>query len=159
MAETSSRIAKTENPQVSHEQSDVNVRRILAFGLGLLVAGVVIQLGMWWLFVSLAARTAQLDQPRSPLASSSPRESLPPEPRLQVSPAQDLKELRAAEDALLHSYGWVDQQAGVVRIPIERAMELLAEHWKEEEKGARGKAKGGRTAETGASQTREGEQR
>src|SRR5438034_2680301 len=50
MAETSSRIGKTENPQVSHEQSDVNVRRILAFGLGLLVAGVVIQLGMWWLF-------------------------------------------------------------------------------------------------------------
>jgi len=97
---------------------------------------------MWWLFDYFAARTAQLDQPRSPLASSSPRESLPPEPRLQVSPAQDLKELRAAEDAMLHSYGWVDQQAGVVRIPIERAMELLAEHWKEEEKGARGKAKG-----------------
>ncbi len=142
MAETSSRVGKTENPQVSHEQSDVNVRRILAFGLGLLVAGVVIQLGMWWLFDYFAARTAQLDQPRSPLASSSPRESLPPEPRLQVSPAQDLKELRAAEDAMLHSYGWVDQQAGVVRIPIERAMELLAEHWKEEEKGARGKAKG-----------------
>jgi len=135
MAETSSRIGKTENPQVSHEQSDVNVRGILAFGLGLLVAGVVIQLGMWWLFDYLAARTAQLDQPRSPLASSSPRESLPPEPRLQVSPAQDLKELRAAEDAMLHSYGWVDQQAGVVRIPIERAMEVLAEHWKEEVKG------------------------
>ena len=137
MAETRSRVGKTENPQVSHEQSDVNVRSILAFGLGLLVAGVVIQLGMWWLFDSLAARTAQLDQPRSPLASSSPRESLPPEPRLQVSPAQDLKELRAAEDAMLHSYGWVDQQAGVVRIPIERAMELLAEHGKEEAKGER----------------------
>jgi hypothetical protein len=42
-----------------------------------------------------------------------------------VFPAQDLKETQAAEEALLHSYGWVDRAAGVVHIPIQQAMELL----------------------------------
>jgi cytochrome c oxidase cbb3-type subunit III len=37
-----------------------------------------------------------------------------------------LAELRAAEDAALHSYGWVDRATGIVRIPIDRAMEVLA---------------------------------
>ena len=58
-------------------------------------------------------------------------ERLPPEPRLQLAPGHqihpldDLKRLRADEDALLHSYGWVDRNAGIVHIPIERAKELL----------------------------------
>ena len=51
----------------------------------------------------------------------------PPAPRLQSTPRKDLEQLRAEEDAVLGSYGWVDQQAGVARIPIERAMALLAE--------------------------------
>ena len=60
-----------------------------------------------------------------------PKHKLPPEPRLQgapgheVEPIQELKDLRAAEDALLNSYGWVDRNAGITRIPIERAMDKL----------------------------------
>jgi hypothetical protein len=49
-----------------------------------------------------------------------------PEPRLQVAPAGDLKKLRAIEDAKLRQYEWIDRQAGIAAIPIERAMELLA---------------------------------
>jgi hypothetical protein len=49
-----------------------------------------------------------------------------PEPRLQVAPAADLKKLRAIEDARLHQYEWIDRQAGIAAIPIERAMEILA---------------------------------
>jgi hypothetical protein len=48
-----------------------------------------------------------------------------PAPRLQVDPAADLIELRAREDARLHTYGWVDKKAGVIHIPIERAMDLV----------------------------------
>ena len=51
----------------------------------------------------------------------------PPPPRLQSSPAAELQELRAAEDALLSSYGWVNREAGVIHIPIERAMELIGQ--------------------------------
>ncbi|SRR5579862_483902 len=50
-----------------------------------------------------------------------------PEPRLQVAPEQDLKAMRTRDEAELHSYGWIDRRAGIVRIPIERAMDLLLE--------------------------------
>jgi hypothetical protein len=50
---------------------------------------------------------------------------LPPEPRLQVSAPNDLKQYQAAQGEILNSYGWVDQKAGIVRIPIDRAMDIL----------------------------------
>jgi hypothetical protein len=49
-----------------------------------------------------------------------------PEPRLQVDAPNELRQMRAAEEATLNSYGWVDKEAGVVKIPVERAMEILA---------------------------------
>ena len=48
-----------------------------------------------------------------------------PQPRLEVKPGASLAELRAAEETDLNSYGWVDRKAGTVRIPIDRAMQLL----------------------------------
>ena len=50
-----------------------------------------------------------------------------PEPRLQVDAPNELRQMRAAEEAALNSYGWVDKEAGVVKIPVDRAMEILAE--------------------------------
>lgn len=55
--------------------------------------------------------------------TSSPT-TVAPAPRLQSDPARELAEMRAQEDAILHSYGWVDRPAGVVRIPIEKAIQL-----------------------------------
>lgn len=52
---------------------------------------------------------------------------LPPTPRLQVVPEKDLQHLRASEDARLDTYGWVDRDHNVVRVPISRAMKLLSE--------------------------------
>jgi len=49
----------------------------------------------------------------------------PPFPRLQISPALDLKTFREREDLELNTYGWIDKTAGVVRIPVARAMDLL----------------------------------
>jgi hypothetical protein len=56
-----------------------------------------------------------------------PAERQPPAPRLQVDPKLDLDRLRAEEYARLTTYGWADRERRIVRIPIERAMELLAE--------------------------------
>jgi hypothetical protein len=64
--------------------------------------------------------------PANPLAARYGRTE-PPAPRLQVNPALDIHEHRKAEQAVLASYGWVDKGAGTVRIPIARAMALLAE--------------------------------
>lgn len=48
------------------------------------------------------------------------------QPALQTNAVQDLQQFRASEETKLRSYGWVDKNAGVVRIPIERAMDLIA---------------------------------
>ena len=49
-----------------------------------------------------------------------------PTPRLQSDPAGELRAYRAAQQRELDGYAWVDQEQGLVRIPVERAMALLA---------------------------------
>jgi hypothetical protein len=124
---TSKHLNEPTNPDVRHERSDVSVSGIFIAGMGLLAAAVIIHLIIWWLFDHFVARAARSDRPLPALAARVTGESLPPEPRLQVSPSQDLREMHAAEDAILNSYGWEDQQVGVVRIPIDRALQVLAE--------------------------------
>ena len=80
---------------------------------------------IWLLFDYFDRREARQLPAEYPLAAG--REQLPPEPRLQVNPRDDLRELREREDQVLHSYGWVDRNAGVVRIPIEEAMKLTVQ--------------------------------
>ena len=72
------------------------------------------------------AREARRSGPANPLAALEGRR-LPPAPRLQVNPARDMAELRRAEDRVLKGYGWVDEAAGIARIPIDRAMAIVAE--------------------------------
>jgi hypothetical protein len=109
---------------VSHETSDVNIRGILASAAGLIVLGAVVYFVVWLFFVYLSRQhQAAAGAPQFPLAVGQ-ADRLPPEPRLQVNPRQDLKDLRAVEEQLLTSYVWVDRNAGVVRIPIDEAMKL-----------------------------------
>ena len=51
----------------------------------------------------------------------------PPAPRLQPTPAADLAAQRAEERALAESYGWIDEAAGIARIPVKEAMRLVVE--------------------------------
>ncbi len=71
--------------------------------------------------------SATHDQPVSALAEMN---RLPPEPRLQVNPPVDMIRLRDIEEVLLNNYSWVDPAAGKVRIPINRAMAIVAERGK-----------------------------
>jgi hypothetical protein len=52
---------------------------------------------------------------------------LPPSPRLQVAARAELQKYRDAQQEELTTYGWTDQHNGVVRIPIDRAMDLIIE--------------------------------
>ena len=114
------------NPGVHHEESDVNIVGVLGFGAALIVVAAVIHLLVYVLFGYFNAREGVKVPAEYPLAASQgPRE--PPEPRLQTDPRQDMADLRAREDELLGSYGWVDRNAGVVRIPIDAAMRLTLE--------------------------------
>jgi hypothetical protein len=49
-----------------------------------------------------------------------------PEPRLQSDPAGELRELQAQQRQQLEGYAWIDREHGLVRIPVARAMEILA---------------------------------
>lgn len=109
-----------------HETTDVNARPVALAGIGLAVALLITAAAMLGMYDFFATRFARLSPKQNPLAAAEgPR--LPPEPRLQVHPIKDLRELRASEAEVLEHYGWVDKGTGVVRIPIDRAMQLLAQ--------------------------------
>ena len=108
-----------------HAARDVTFRPIVWAGAGMVVVVALVFVLVRWTLVTDLAHDAAQSPPANPLTSTYGRQ-LPPEPRLQTHPIRDLRDLRAAEDAMLNSYGWVDRQAGSVRIPIARAMELLA---------------------------------
>jgi hypothetical protein len=110
-----------------HEAKDIRVRWVL-FTAGVLAISVpVAMFFLWLMFKSLAGdRYTGLTRPVINPLKNEPRR-LPPKPRLQVIPGLELKELRAKEDLQLNTYGWINRTQGIVRIPIERAMELTAQ--------------------------------
>jgi hypothetical protein len=115
---------ESASPLRDHERRDADVVSITMVGGLLLVSGVIVILtcmGLMHLF-SLKNKNREA---RVPAAATSGASF--PEPRLEVTPAIDLKKNRAAEEQELNSYGWIDRSAGVVRIPIDRAMELIAQ--------------------------------
>ena len=116
-----------QSAPAGHETSDVAIRGIVRFGIGLAVATVVVQVAMWGLFRVLQRRENRVDVPVPAMVAASLRRT-PPEPRLEANPLEPRRRMRAREDAVLTTYGWVDRQTGVARIPIGRAMELLVEN-------------------------------
>lgn len=127
------------NPDITHEVSDVNTRGILWFVLflaGLIVVSLLLLRGMFNLFESWA-RTAEGERP---VMARSSEERLPPEPRLQAAPGYkvegenlELKEPQAEWKVVrrkwqteLESYGIVDRDQKIARVPIEEAMKQVA---------------------------------
>jgi hypothetical protein len=111
-------------PAAGHETRDVEVRPVVLTGIALLASLALFGAAGRRLLDYYEAREARSSSPASPLAATYARRE-PPEPRLQAHPLADLARLHAEEDRLLHGYAWVDREAGTVRIPIERAIDLL----------------------------------
>ena len=115
---------KTENnsnPQ--HETRDANVRYLIYSGIAIVVA-VIASLLVSWGVLGYFTHHRPLGPPSSPLAKGRP---MPPPgmPRLQAAPRKDLDQYLQQQNQVLSSYGWVDRQKGIVRIPIDQAMSLL----------------------------------
>ncbi len=124
-------------PHGGHEASDAKLRPLVAFVLALSVFSAAMLFLMRWTFDAYAEREAKLDVPRHPLAAGI---EVPPEPRLEPMPGYELPPLgpdgerpfatkglaehRQNERTTLESYGWIDKSAGIVRVPIDRAIEL-----------------------------------
>jgi hypothetical protein len=114
--------AAPESP--THERRDADVVSLTMVGGLLFACGALVILGC----IGLLHLFELKDKGRQTRVASVTKTTADfPEPRLQATPAVDLAKLRAAEDKELKSYGWIDRPAGVVRIPIERAMELIAQ--------------------------------
>jgi hypothetical protein len=98
---------------------------IVAFALAVSVP--VLMIFLWLQFKSAeGARYRGLSAAALAGPQSQPTRTMP-EPRLEIIPGSGLAKLRAEEDAQLNSYGWIDRRSNIVRIPIERAMEIIAQ--------------------------------
>jgi len=128
----------------SFERRDVGIAGVLYFLLGLAVAGLLVHFVVTGLFSFLDKRTEAHQTPVSPMVTNAPKDTrrLPPEykgnygdylnrnfpaPQLEIDERTQLNETLMKQEQELNSYGWVDQKAGSVRIPIDRAMDLVAE--------------------------------
>jgi hypothetical protein len=112
--------------EVSFERKDVNVFQISAFGIGLLLSVIVSVFAMWAMFDFFYHREDQKNVGGANALMLNERPKLPPEPRLQAEPKVELKDLKADEETILNSYGWLDPNKGTVRIPIDLAIDLVA---------------------------------
>jgi hypothetical protein len=118
-------LEEIDNPDVGHEHKDINIGLLVKLALVFIVAGILIHFLLWAVFGYFRGREAAVAPPTSVGIGVDARQ-LPPEPRLQPAPIQDLSDMRAAEDEILEGYGWIDEGRGVARIPVSRAIELLA---------------------------------
>lgn len=135
-------VSHVQNPDVAHEESDVNVRAILQFVGGLLVFGIVVCVLMWLLFKFFESREAKMEEQRPPGPMAFKEgEKLPPEPRLQVAPGFGIQvEKNAPVNAEeIRKIGNYDEKTGHVSLELNKPqaeMEVLKELWKEQlEKG------------------------
>lgn len=117
----------------AYETRDIKLRPLVVFIAGLTIVGIFTYLVVFVMLRLFSGQAARQDAQVTPSAAARPaaapgEERLPPEPRIQANPGADMQRLREQEEAILTTYGWVDRQAGVARIPIDVAMtQVLAE--------------------------------
>jgi hypothetical protein len=107
---------------IGHEADSTDIHGVGLTGLGLAVGVAIVFLLVYGIFQYLVHHPFMLASP-NPMAETN-EQQFPQSPRIEEHPASDLKELNMQEDRILSTYGWVDKNAGVVRIPIDQAVEL-----------------------------------
>ncbi|HXW93151.1 MAG TPA: hypothetical protein VEK33_21560 [Terriglobales bacterium] len=122
-------------PDLEFEYRDLRPRAVYAFLIGLAVMSILVFFVVWGFYDVIDAYQRRHQPPQNPLVTpeTDTRRVLPevidkfPQPRLERNERLEINDFRLREEQSLYSYGWVDQQAGIVRIPIDRAMELIAQ--------------------------------
>jgi hypothetical protein len=113
-------------PGSTYEHTDANVWIIVKFLFWLAISAVIIHVGLGLLYALLIEQAEETGEQRYPLATAQ-GERLPPTPRLQQFPRNELYQFREGEETFLEGYGWMNKEAGIVHIPIEDAMRLMVE--------------------------------
>ena len=135
----STEIHESGNPQGNggFERRDIGVAGVLYFFLGLTAVTLVLALLLAGLYRVLDKRDSAQQAPVNPLVTSAPADTrhIPkeyeekafPDPRLERDERNQLNKIQLDEEKILNSYGWADEKSKTVRIPIERAMDLVAQ--------------------------------
>ena len=164
--------AELHNEDVAHEHTDVNIRAILMFAVGLAIVALVVHVLMAVMFGWLERQAARQDPVASPMA-----ERAPDMPRnttesayfgharggaqLLTNEPMALQKLIAEENKRLQGYGWIEGKTGVAYMPLAEAKKLILERGVPVRAGdpveptvgtraaAMGEASGGRAIQTG----------
>jgi hypothetical protein len=128
------------NGHGSYERRDIRAATIIYFLIGLSAFLVISDFVATGVYHFLEHRAEAGQTPVSPLITNAPADTrhLPtdyrdylkqnfPSPQLEIDERTQLNDIRLNEEQILSTYGYVDEKAGVVRIPIERAMDLIAQ--------------------------------
>ncbi len=125
------------NGHGSFEHQDLSPATLIYFFLSLAVFIVISIFILKGFFAYLNYREKAIEQPVNPLVKHVPEDTRHvapgypqtafPNPRLETDERGQLGSLLLNQDNILYSYGWVDERAGIVRIPIDRAMDLLVQ--------------------------------
>ncbi|MFZ0419095.1 MAG: hypothetical protein WAM04_13435 [Candidatus Sulfotelmatobacter sp.] len=121
----------------SFEHQDLKAAGIVYFLLTLVVLIMLSMFGLRGLYAYLDRREKASQPAVNPLVTSVPEDTLHiapgypqtafPSPKLEEDERGQLNGIRLQQDDILYTYGWVDEKAGTVHIPIERAMDLLVQ--------------------------------
>jgi hypothetical protein len=120
-----------------YERRDIGVAAVLYFLLGLVVAGIFVHFVATGLFREFEKLNDAQQTAVSPLITNAPSDTrhVPrdypqtafPDPKLEEDERGQLNGIRLKEEQTLSTYDYLDQKSGMVRIPIDRAMELIAQ--------------------------------
>lgn len=120
--------------EAGYDHSDLGARGIIGFLIGLAVTVIFVHLLIWGFFRTYAhfepkppARSSAIIVPEAPAGPQLDPASRFPAPQLQPDEVGDMNKYREAVDQQLSSSGWIDEKAGIAHIPVERAIELVAQ--------------------------------
>ena len=126
---------KHQHDDLGFEHEDLGAKPVIGFIVSLVISGVLIYYAIWGIFDFLDAYDQKHQQSRTPLikVETNTRDVQTqliqrfPDPRLEDNERTELDGFRYSEEQELNSYGWVDKNARVAHIPIEQAMQLIAQ--------------------------------
>lgn len=123
-----------KNPEIQYEKTDATVRPLYQFLFWISIVTIVTAVFSWGVLRGLeswregASTRPTMAEPQGGIANANaPGGQQPPGPRLQLRELKDLAKFRAEEAEILSTYGVVDRDNGIYRIPIEEAMRLALE--------------------------------
>ena len=112
-------------PETEQFDREINVRGVIWSGVILVVVTVVAHLVVWWMLKGFQRYDQKRDVRLSPIEAANPQQP-PPGPLLQRDTVEDMKKMREEEDKELNQPAWINQQQGLVRLPLKDAIDVIA---------------------------------